>query len=44
MDKKIRDNIFVNEVEPATELDDKKIDEQMIDLSEVEESDEEAQG
>lgn len=44
MDKKIRDNIFINEVEPATELDDKKIDDQMIDTSECVECDEEAQG
>ena len=37
-------NIFEHEVEPATEMDDKKLDAQMIDTSEVEECYEEAQG
>lgn len=41
---KDKDNIFMDEVEPAKPQDDINADKAMIDLSEVEECDEEAQG
>lgn len=41
---KDKDNIFMDDVEPATPIDDRKADCMTIDTTECMESDEEAQG
>lgn len=41
---KDKDNIFMNDVEPATPIDDRKADCMTIDTTECVESDEEARG
>lgn len=40
----MKDNIFMDDVEPATPIDDRKADCMTIDTTECVESDEEAQG